>query len=178
MLWGIFTVPNLKYHTMKPTLLPLLALFALLSFSCSTDSVEDDNIDTIVNTYVPETKAMETEILDLINAHRLELGLNALQGLDAIKAEAYGHTDYMIDNSEVSHANFYSRRNNLMNNAGATSVAENVAYAFSSPQSVVNAWLNSDGHRDVIEGDYTNFDISAEQDDNGKWYYTNIFIKK
>ena len=67
---------------------------------------------------------------------------------------------------------------NLQNNAGAISVAENVAYAFSSSQSVVNAWLNSEGHRHVIEGDYTNFDISAEMDEDGKWYFTNIFIKK
>lgn len=92
---------------MKPTFLPLLALFALLSFSCSTDSVEDDNIDAIVNTYVPATKAMEVEILDLINDHRLDLGLSALNGLDEIKAEAFGHTDYMIDNNEVSHANLF-----------------------------------------------------------------------
>jgi len=46
------------------------------------------------------------------------------------------------------------------------------------PNSVVNAWLNSPGHKEVIEGDYTNFEISAEQDDNGRWYYTNIFVKR
>jgi uncharacterized protein YkwD len=163
---------------MKPTLLPILALFAFLSFSCSTDSATEDQVDAVVSTYVPETKAMEVEILELINNHRISLGLSTLNGLDAIKAEAFGHTDYMIDNNEVSHANFFSRKNSLMTHAGAVSVAENVAYAFSSPQSVVNAWLNSEGHREVIEGDYTHFDISAEQNDNGKWYYTNIFIKK
>ena len=53
-----------------------------------------------------------------------------------------------------------------------------MAYAYSSSESVVNAWLNSDGHRDVIEGDYTDFDVSAEKDADGKWYFTNIFIKK
>ena len=55
---------------------------------------------------------------------------------------------------------------------------ENVAYVYSSAESVVNAWLNSAGHRNIIEGDYTDFDISAEQDENGKYYYTNIFIRK
>jgi len=84
----------------------------------------------------------------------------------------------MIENDEVSHANFFQRKNNLMNNVGALTVAENVAYAFSSPESVVNAWLNSEGHKNVIEGDYTDFDISAEMDENGRWYYTNIFIRK
>ena len=162
-----------------PTSLPVLALLALLSLSsCSTDAIEEDKIEALSNSYVPQTKAIEIEILELINAHRINLGLNTLNDMSTIKAQAYGHTDYMIENEEVSHANFYQRKNNLINQAGAVSVAENVAYAFSTPQSVVNAWLNSEGHKNVIEGDYTDFDISAEMDENGKWYYTNIFIKK
>ena len=53
-----------------------------------------------------------------------------------------------------------------------------MAYGFSYAPALVAAWLNSEGHKAVIEGDYTNFDLSAEQDDNGRWYYTNIFIKR
>lgn len=160
------------------TYLPALALIGLLSLSCSTDAIEEDKIENIANSYVPETKQIEIEILELINNHRISLGLNSLNGLSTIKAQAYGHTDYMIQEQQVSHDNFYERSSNLRNNPGASAVAENVAYAFSSAQSVVNAWLNSDGHREVIEGDFTNFDISAEKDKDGKWYYTNIFIKK
>lgn len=162
-----------------PTSLPVLAFIALLSLSsCSTDAIEEDKIDAIANSYVPQTKEIEVEILELINNHRINIGLSALNGMNQIKAEAFGHTDYMIENDEVSHANFFQRKTNLVNNAGATKVAENVAYAFSSPVSVVNAWLNSPGHKEVIEGDFTNFDISAEKDEEGRWYYTNIFIKK
>lgn len=163
---------------MKPTLLPILALITVFSFSCSTDSIEDNKIDEIVNSYVPETKAMEIEILNLINDHRASMDLITLNSMSDIKAEAYGHTDYMIKNNVVSHEYFYQRKANLEKKVGAVRVAENVAFAFSSPQSVVNAWLNSEGHRDVIEGDYSHFDISAEQDDNGRWFYTNIFLKK
>lgn len=159
-------------------MLPAMALMALLTFSCSTDAIEEDAIDAIVASYVPDTKIIEIEIMELINAHRIELGKSALTEMSMIKAEAFGHTDYMIDNNEVSHDNFYQRRNNLVNNAGATQVGENVAYGFSYAESVVNAWLGSEGHRDVIEGDFTHFDISAEQGENGRWYYTNIFIKK
>ncbi len=160
------------------TYLPAMALLAILSFSCSTDSIEEDKIDAITSSYVPETKDVEIEILELINNHRISKGLNALQGMSTIKAQAYGHTDYMIDKHEVSHDNFLQRSNNLKNNPGAVKVGENVAYAYSSPASVVNAWIKSDGHRANIEGDYTNFDISAEKDKDGKWYFTNIFIKK
>ena len=60
----------------------------------------------------------------------------------------------------------------------SSTVRENVAYGYATASGVVNAWLNSEGHREVIEGDFTHFDISAEKDENGRWYYTNIFIKK
>ena len=161
-----------------PTLLPAMALIAMLSFSCSTETFEDDFNNETISTYVPPTKSIEIEILELINNYRITNGLSALNDMSTIKAQAFGHTDYMIENDEVSHANFYQRRQNLVNQAGAQAVAENVAYAFSSAESVVNAWLNSEGHKANIEGDFTDFDISAELDENGKWYYTNIFIKK
>lgn len=161
-----------------PTLLPVMALIALLSFSCSTDSIEDDYNNETISTYVPPTKAIEVEILELINDYRITNGLSVLNDMSTIKAQAFGHTDYMIENDEVSHANFFQRKQNLVNQVGAKVVAENVAYAFSSAESVVNAWLNSEGHKSNIVGDFTDFDISAEVDENGKWYYTNIFIKK
>ncbi|WP_425075580.1 CAP domain-containing protein [Psychroserpens sp. S379A] len=164
---------------MKPTkFLPLLVLIAMLSFSCSTEELPDETIENIELVEAPEAKLIEIEILELINAHRINLGLNALNNHNTIKAVAYTHTDYMVEVDNVSHDNFFQRKNSLEQNASATRVSENVAYAFSSAQSVVNAWLNSEGHRANIEGDFTDFDVSAEQNSQGKWYFTNIFIKR
>lgn len=162
----------------KPTLLPIMVLFALFTFSCSTDSLEDTSNNVNTNIIVPETKIIEIEIVELINDYRISLGLNPLNNMDVIKSQAYSHTDYMIEHDNVSHDNFYQRKNYLISNVGANTVSENVAYGFTSAESVVNAWLNSDGHRANIIGDYTDFDISADQNSNGKWYYTNIFVKK
>ena len=160
------------------TKLPILALLAVLCYSCTADGVED-NVDKIeLSLMTPETKTIEIQILELINDHRLSLGLNTLSDMTVVKSVAFSHTDYMVINNEVSHANFYVRSDYLKVNAGASRVSENVAYGYSSAQSVVNAWLKSDAHRAVIEGDFTNFDIAAEVNSEGKWYYTNIFIKK
>lgn len=161
------------------TKLLLLALFAVFVLnSCTTDSIDDKAESLQLKTTTLKTKTIEVEILELINNHRLSLGLNPLTDLALIKSVAFTHTDYMVDNDEVSHANFFERSNYLKQNAGAESVSENVAYGYSSAESVVRAWLKSDGHKANIEGDYTNFDISAEVNAEGKWYYTNIFIKK
>ena len=165
---------------MKPTnYLPLLALMALLTFSsCSTEDFPEDNIDAISLQYAPAPKQIEIEILELINEHRLGLGLNTLKSLNIVKSVAFTHTDYMVEVNNISHDNFYQRKNSLVQNANAKVVSENVAYAYSTAQSVVNAWINSDSHRENIEGDFTDFEVSAEQNKEGKWFYTNIFIKR
>jgi uncharacterized protein YkwD len=161
------------------TKLPFLALFTVFVLTSCTTDIIDDNIATLeLKSTSIKTKTIEIEILELINNHRLSLGLNPLDDMTIVKSVAYTHTDYMVYNDEVSHANFYARSNYLKQNVGAERVSENVAYGYSSADSVVRAWLKSDGHKANIEGDFTNFDVSAEVNDEGKWYYTNIFIKK
>ena len=159
--------------------LPVLALFAMLTFSsCSTDSL-DDKADELELSLIPaEAKAIEIEILDLLNDHRLSQGLNPLGNMNLVKSVANSHTDYMVDNDVVSHDNFYTRSNYLKANAGAKRVSENVAYGYGTAQGVVNAWIKSESHKANLEGDFTNFDISAEKNEDGRWYFTNIFIKK
>lgn len=160
------------------TKLPLLVLLAVFAFSCSTDSIDDKAEAMELSLVTPQVKTIEVEILELINNHRLSLGLNPLAEMNIVKSVAYSHTDYMVDNDEVSHHNFYTRSEYLKSNAGAKRVSENVAFGYSSAESVVRAWIKSEAHKQNLEGDFTNFDVSAEKNAEGRWYYTNIFIKK
>ncbi len=159
----------------------LLIVLSLLVFttSCSKDSI-DDNTGEVSNQniIIPESKVIEIEIMELINAYRINEGLSVLNNNTIIKGQAFSHTDYMITKDNVSHDNFFTRKSYLVNTIGAQVVTENVAYGFTNAQSVVNAWLNSEGHKENIKGDFTDFEISAEQNEDGKWYYTNIFVKK
>lgn len=164
---------------MKPrTYLLVMAFCALLTFSCSSEDVQDESINQSALAKAPAAKLIELEILELINNYRIGMDLTPLNNLTAIKSVAFTHTDYMVAVNAVNHDNFYQRKSSLVQYAAAKKVSENVAYAYSSARSVVNAWLNSPGHRATIEGDFTDFDISAEQNADGKWYYTNIFIKR
>ncbi|XMO86331.1 CAP domain-containing protein [Algibacter sp. AS12] len=161
------------------TKLPIVVFCALLTLSsCSTESDENDSTGIELSLVQQEAKAIEVEILELINSHRSSLGLNTLTEMNIVKSVAYSHTDYMVDSGEVSHHNFFTRSDYLKANAGAKNVSENVAYGYSSAESVVRAWLKSEAHKENLEGDYTNFDVSAEKNAEGRWYYTNIFIKK
>jgi len=160
------------------TNLLIILFLALFTVSCSTDNEDVQFEESTELLVIPESKEIEIEIMELINNYRVSKGLNALNNNDIVKGKAFSHTDYMIKNNNVSHDNFFSRKNYLVNNVGAHTVSENVAYAYTSAESVVNAWIKSEGHRTNLEGDFTHFEVSAEQNAHGKWYYTNIFIKK
>ncbi|MDO9038126.1 MAG: CAP domain-containing protein [Lutibacter sp.] len=165
--------------TYAPKLLALILLTTLL-FSCAK---EDDGVYFNENSEVVNAKVVysdiESEIVSLVNAHRSSLGLNTLNTLIIVSGVADGHTNYMIEVGQISHDNFAQRAQTLMSEAGAKTVGENVAYGFNTAEGVVKGWLNSDGHRKVIENpDYTHFGISMEKNSDNRNYFTNIFIKK
>ncbi len=162
-----------------PTKVIYIACFAIFAFSCSPDNIDDDMNSTLTEELIiPEAKLIEIEILELINEYRVSQGLCNLVTMDIVKYQAFSHTDYMIEQNNISHDYFFSRKAFLQSQAGALEVSENVAYGYSYAESVVNAWINSESHRATIEGDFTDFDISAEQNDEGVWFFTNIFVKK
>ena len=160
--------------------LSLVVLFSLVIFSCSNDDgiYFDESSEVLASDLV--YSPIESEILDLVNQHRSQLGLSILKPLNIVSNTADTHTEYMIEVGQISHDNFSERSQNLMNKANAKLVAENVAYGFNSAQGVVKGWLNSEGHKAIIENPkYTHFGISTEACAiTGRNYFTQIFINK
>ncbi|WP_298220414.1 CAP domain-containing protein [Flavobacterium sp.] len=167
---------------MKTTLLravvPMAFLFTLISCS-SSDSAEETSAakPQLIQNY--EYNSDELQLADLINEHRVSLGLNPLQLINHVSYKSEEHNEYMIARKVVNHDLFPERSENIIEVLGAVKVNENVAYNFVSSNSALNAWLNSPGHKSNIEGNFTHFGISIRQDETtGKKYYTNIFVKK
>ena len=178
----ILAIPNLLTYLLMftNTKLLCLTLVCVLSLSaCSKDSVEDTDISKKLElndnfAYSP----IEIEILDAVNTYRKSIGLTVLQKLDDITIEAVDHTKYMVNLNVVNHDNFNKRYQNLVQEIGARAVSENVGFGYRTAEAVVEAWINSEGHRANIEGSYTHFGISVEQDQDGKNYFTNIFVRR
>lgn len=163
---------------MKILKLPLLVFALIVQISCSS---EDDGIyfEKASNETKIEYSEMELEILDLVNEYRISIGLNALSPLNVVSSIAETHTNYMVTTGKVGHDNFPERQQKLVQIANAKTVGENVAYGYNSAHGVVNAWLNSEGHRAIIENaEYTNFGISTEKNIEGRNFFTQIFIKR
>lgn len=151
----------------------LMFVLGAVLVSCARQDTEDLILADALTLH-----SVEDEVFELINDHRSSIGLAALTNINIAYPKAAEHTEYMIVNGEVSHDNFYEREAYLVSEAGANSVAENVAFAYSTAQGVVNAWLNSSSHKAIIEGDYTHGSICVKRDSNGDSFYTHLFIKK
>ena len=156
--------------------MPMALVFTLIS--CSNDSTEDVTTDTnLVTNYASTTD--ETELARIINDYRVSVGKTPLQIVNHISYKSQEHNLYMIENNVVNHDYFESRANNIMQVLGAVKVGENIAYNYSTPNSALHAWLNSPGHKENLDGDYTHFGISISVNPvNGKKYYTNMFMKR
>jgi uncharacterized protein YkwD len=166
---------------MKTYLLRSILLLSIIFSmnSCSSDtseaSVAEAKSQEVLNyTY----SANELEMIKLINDYRVSVGLNSLKTVNHISFKSEEHDIYMIANNVVNHNDFVARSENIINVLGAKTVAENIAFNYNSPQSALNAWLDSPTHKVNIEGDFTDFGISIrENTTTGKKYYTNIFAK-
>lgn len=166
---------------MKTTLLraimPLVLVLTLVS--CSSDSSEDVAAPDAALVQNYEYSDDELALLDQINEYRESKGLNPLQIINHISYKSEEHNEYMILKNEINHDFFQERSQNIIQVLGAVKVNENVAYNYSTPNSVIHAWLQSPGHKANIEGDFTHFGASIRTNpENGNIYYTNIFVKK
>lgn len=122
---------------------------------------------------------IELELLNLVNDHRIQLGLAKLNSIGFISKEAENHSVYMAEKDLVSHDNFNIRTRNLFENLGTVSVGENVAYGYLTANGLINAWLASSDHRIIIENEnFTDFGVSAKLNTSGRYYFTMIFVKR
>ena len=155
--------------------------FMFLFTSCSKDDIEtteEANYSIDLNLAQETDWEVADEILVLINDYRVSVGLSTIQS-DRQYASAYAvdHTDYMIDANKISHDNF-NIRSAALKDKGAENVGENVAYGYSNAEDVVNAWLNSPSHKAIIEGDYTHSGFGVIPNENGTYYFTQLFYSK
>ena len=94
--------------------------------------------------------AYERQVVDLVNIQRARSGLQPLT-LDAdlcrfarVKSQDMHDNRYFDHNSPT-----YGSPFDMMRSFGITyaSAGENIAMGYSTPEAVVSAWMNSDGHR-------------------------------
>ncbi len=119
----------------------------------------------------------ERQVLELVNAERAKNGLQPLT-LDAeLCSYARVKSQDMHDNGYFDHTSpTYGSPFDMMRQFGITyaSAGENIAMGYSTPEAVVNAWMNSAGHRaNILSSSYTRLGVGYVADGG---YWTQWFI--
>lgn len=149
-----------------------LVLFVTLGASCTKESFDNTDIPTAKNNV-----AVENELLNVVNDHRISLGFNALELSQEAYTEANLHNDYMISKGSLSHDNFSSRASKIAAEVGAEFVAENVAKDYDSATTAFEKWLSSSSHKKTMEGEFTHTAVSVKVDASGNFYFTQLFFR-
>ena len=121
----------------------------------------------------------EKEVIRLVNEIRVQNGLKELKYNWELSRVARYKSQDMRDNRYFSHTSpVYGSPFQMMKNFGITyrSAAENIARGQATPQAVVNAWMNSSGHRaNILNASFTEIGVGYVADGN---YWTQMFIGK
>jgi len=113
-------------------------------------SITDDNVPAPSDDF-------RIQVLELTNQFRAQNGLSPLKWNQNLADVGQIHTDDMAARNYFSHNTPEGLTPfDRMKNYGIRyrSAAENIAYGQRSPQEVVNAWINSSGHRANMLGNY------------------------
>ena len=121
----------------------------------------------------------ESEVIRLVNEIRVQRGLSRLTEDWELSRVARIKSQDMKDNNYFSHTSpVYGSPFQMMKNFGISykSAAENIARGQATPQAVVNAWMNSSGHRaNILNSSYNRIGVGYVE--SGK-YWTQMFIRK
>ncbi|KKZ73539.1 hypothetical protein VO63_12285 [Streptomyces showdoensis] len=122
-------------------------------------------------------KSNADQVIALVNAERAKVGCGALTANATLTKAAQGHSDDMAARDFFDHTNpDGDGPGERVTAAGYpwTTYGENIAMGQSSPEAVMEAWMNSPGHRaNILNCDFKEIGIGIHN--SGGPYWTQVF---
>ncbi|KON69694.1 hypothetical protein AKG34_13690 [Peribacillus butanolivorans] len=144
----------------------------------TTNSQPEKNTDEKTETS-SELSAFEQQVVKLTNAERAKQGLAALKIDTELSKVARLKSQDMKDKNYFDHNSpTYGSPFDMMKKFGIsyTSAGENIAQGQKTPEEVVEAWMNSQGHREnIMNSSFTHIGVGYVESGN---YWTQQFIGK
>ena len=139
-------------------------------------SYETDKEELAVSAMSEEQEINAGQVLDIVNRNRSSAGLHLLK-LDAdLCAAAQLRANEIV--SSFSHTRPDGRKFSTVltdNGIRFTAAGENIAWGQTSPEQVMNAWMNSDGHRaNIMNVTYTKLGV-GHVTVAGRQYWVQLF---
>ena len=121
----------------------------------------------------------EQEVVRLVNEIRVQNGLNPLTHHWELGRVARYKSQDMKDNRYFSHTSpTYGSPFQMIKSFGISyrNAGENIARGYATPQSVVNGWMNSSGHRaNILSSSFTHVGVGYAASGH---YWTQMFISQ
>lgn len=131
---------------------------------------------------IDDIKAQENEVIRLVNVERAKKGLPALKANWQLSRVARYKSEDMANKGYFSHTSpTYGSPFKIMEDFGIkfTAAGENIAMGQQTARDVMNAWMNSPGHRNnILSPSFTKIGVGLAKGPNGRLYWTQMFIKK
>ncbi|QDP41920.1 CAP domain-containing protein [Radiobacillus deserti] len=125
------------------------------------------------------THEFVTAVIELTNAERQKEGLPPLKAYPDLNNVAGTKAKDMHDKGYFSHTSpTYGSPFDMMRDFGITyqAAGENIAQGQQSPEDVVNAWMNSEGHRaNILDENFTHIGVGFEK---SGYQWVQMFVKK
>lgn len=129
-----------------------------------------------------EVKSAEEQVAALVNQERSKYGLKPMKLNWELSRVARYKSQDMIDKNYFSHTSpTYGSPFTMMKNFGISyrAAGENIAAGQKTPQEVMNAWMNSEGHRkNILSSQYTVIGVGYAKGGSYGHYWTQMFISK
>ncbi|RWZ58037.1 hypothetical protein EQV77_09630 [Halobacillus fulvus] len=126
-----------------------------------------------------DVSAFEQKVVELTNAERAKQGLAPLELDPELSVVAKDKSLDMQNNNYFSHNSpNYGSPFDMMKAYGIDyrTAGENIAMGQTSPEQVVNGWMNSEGHRkNIMNPNFTHIGVGHAENGN---YWTQMFIGK
>ncbi|MGR9047335.1 CAP domain-containing protein [Halobacillus faecis] len=126
-----------------------------------------------------EVSAFEKQVVELTNQEREKQGLAPLKLDTELSTVAKDKSLDMQQNNYFSHNSpNYGSPFDMMKSYGIDyrTAGENIAMGQTTPEEVVQGWMNSQGHREnIMNPDFTHIGVGHAEDGN---YWTQMFIGK
>ena len=124
----------------------------------------------------------QQQVLDLVNVERTKRGISALTLDSNLSSVATKKSQDMVNKNYFDHTSpTYGSPFDMMKQFGISyrTAGENIAKGQKTPQEVVTAWMNSEGHRkNILNPNFTNLGVGIAKDSKGTTYWTQMFIGK
>jgi uncharacterized protein YkwD len=125
---------------------------------------------------------LEQEVYRLVNQHRTREGFSRLRWSEEIAKECRIHSRNMASaKTQLSHEGLDERMRRIKKKIDFLRGAENVAFnerVKDPAREAIETWLKSSGHRANIEGEYDMTGVGIAKNKEGRYYFTQVFIKK